>query len=141
VGCEWAGVAEFKHTLVDHFGSGRVWLAGEAAHMTGPLGVHSLNVGMDEANELACLIAAALERGAGPDFGPSYDYRRRRQWRQLLALESPPQITGRSPAWARHHLPQLMAALPAAGRDLDDLLAQLRLLPSAPPTEPVLGSL
>jgi len=34
-------VAEFRHALVTHFGVGRVWLAGEAAHLTGPLGVQS----------------------------------------------------------------------------------------------------
>jgi len=39
--CEWGGVAEFRHALVTHFGVGRVWLAGEAAHLTGPLGVQS----------------------------------------------------------------------------------------------------
>jgi 3-(3-hydroxy-phenyl)propionate hydroxylase len=131
--CEWAGIAEFRRALVDHFGVGRVWLAGEAAHMTGPLGVQSLNVGLDEANELALLISATLERGASPTFGAQYDARRRRQWRQLLALDEQPRITPRSPQWVQHYLPQLESALPASERNLDDLFTQLRLSPSAPP--------
>jgi 2-polyprenyl-6-methoxyphenol hydroxylase-like FAD-dependent oxidoreductase len=131
--CDWAGVAEFRRALVDHFGLGRVWLAGEAAHMTSPLGVHSLNVGLDEANELALLMASVIERGVRPDFGPQYDSRRRSQWRRLLAFDEQVQATGRSPEWVRHHLRQIGAALPASGRDMDELFTQLRLLPSAPP--------
>ncbi len=131
--CEWAGIAEFRRALVDHFGVGRVWLAGEAAHLTGPLGVQSLNVGLDEADELALLIGATLERGASPAFGAQYDARRRRQWRQLLAFDEQPRITPRSPRWVQHYLPQLESALPASERNLDDLFTQLRLSPSAPP--------
>src|SRR5207302_4186613 len=31
--CSWSGVAEFRRAVVDSFGSGRVWLAVEAAHL------------------------------------------------------------------------------------------------------------
>jgi hypothetical protein len=36
-----------------------------------------------------------------------------------------PGIRPNAPAWARRHFRQLLAALPASGDDLDDLLAQL----------------
>ncbi len=130
---EWSAVVEFRHALASRFGVGRVWLAGEAAHMTGPLGVQSLNIGIDEANELALGIGGALTHSSRPSFGESYDLHRTQQWRQLLGLEECASLGGRSPSWAWRHLGRLMSCLPASGSDLDDLLAQLRLVPSAHP--------
>jgi 2-polyprenyl-6-methoxyphenol hydroxylase-like FAD-dependent oxidoreductase len=127
--CAWCGVAEFRKALVTRFGLGRVWLAGEAAHLTGPLGVHSLNIGLDEANELASSMADALEDSSSRDFGPEYDARRGLQWRELLGLEQRAEFSSRSPEWARRNLSRLIPCLPAADGDLDDLLDQLRVAP------------
>ncbi|HXK16203.1 MAG TPA: NAD(P)/FAD-dependent oxidoreductase [Polyangiaceae bacterium] len=138
---EWSAVAEFRHALVERFGVGRVWLAGEAAHLTGPLGVQSLNIGLDEASELGLRIGDALRHPSHAPFGDELDRKRRQQWRQLLGLEERAALGGRSPEWAWRHLGRLMSCLPASGSDLDDLLAQLRLTPSARPAEPDAASL
>ena len=82
--CEWGGVAEFPHALAERFGLGRVWLAGEAAHLTGPIGVQSVNVGLDEGNELGLSMAEALQRPGGVAFGENYCAQRRRQWRHRV---------------------------------------------------------
>ncbi len=130
--CEWAGVAEFRRALATHFGVGRAWLAGEAAHLSGPLGVQSLNVGLDEATELADRIAHALQEPLSPNFGAHYEAKRMRQWRALLGLDVAVP-SERSPEWARKHAPRLLPCLPASGVDLDDLLDQLRLSPRTEP--------
>jgi 2-polyprenyl-6-methoxyphenol hydroxylase-like FAD-dependent oxidoreductase len=127
--CTWSGIAEFRAALAERFGLGRVWLAGEAAHLTGPLGVQSLNVGLDEANELALRIADVLRRPSRPAFGQNYDARRTLQWRELLGLEQRAALSARAPDWARRSLPRLLSCLPASEADLDDLLDQLRLDP------------
>jgi 2-polyprenyl-6-methoxyphenol hydroxylase-like FAD-dependent oxidoreductase len=132
---EWSAVAEFRHALADHFGVGRVWLAGEAAHLTGPLGVQSLNLGIDEARELTLRIGDTLRHPSRAPFGDEFDQKRRQQWRQLLGLEERASLGSRSPEWAWRHLGRLLSCLPASGSDLDDLLAQLRLTPSAHPGE------
>ena len=127
--CSWSGVAEFRRALVDSFGRGRVWLAGDAAHLTGPLGVQSLNVGLDEANELGLRMADALRHPERVAFGPDYDARRSLQWRELLGLEERAALDGRAPDWTRRNLQRLISSLPASDGDLDDLLQQLRLSP------------
>lgn len=138
--CEWGGVAEFRRALVERFGIGRVWLAGEAAHLTGPVGVQSVNVGLDEGNELALHMADALRRPGSFSFGEQYEARRQRQWRELLGLESRAVVSGRSPDWVRRHASRLVSCLPASEADLDDLFAQLRLsTSSAPPSSVGLG--
>lgn len=140
VSCDWSGVAEFRRALVDRFGQGRVWLAGEAAHLTGPLGVQSLNVGLDEASELADRIGDALRNPSRPPFGGLYGAKRARQWRALLGLEPRAALSTRSPHWAHRHLGSLVTSLPASDTDLDDLLAQLRLTPLAEaPDDQALG--
>jgi 2-polyprenyl-6-methoxyphenol hydroxylase-like FAD-dependent oxidoreductase len=138
--CEWGGVAEFRHALAESFGSGRVWLAGEAAHLTGPVGVQSVNVGLDEGNELALRMSEALRQPGSAPFGVHYCARRQRQWRELLGLETRAVVSARSPDWVRRHTPRLVSCLPASEADLDDLLAQLRLTTSsAPPSAALLG--
>jgi 2-polyprenyl-6-methoxyphenol hydroxylase-like FAD-dependent oxidoreductase len=118
----WSGVAEFRRALAEKFGSGRVWLAGESVHLTGPLGVQSLNVGLDEANELALRMADAIQHPARAAFGPAYDSGRAAQWRNLLGLE---ERAPRGPDWAGRDPGRLVACLPASGADLDCLLDQL----------------
>lgn len=133
----WGGVAEFRHSLVTQLGAGRAWLAGEAAHLTGPLGVQSLNVGIDEASELSLRMVDALQNGHRPSFGEPYNAKRIRQWQDLLGIHERMAISTRSPDWARRCASRLLACLPASGADLDDLLAQLRLTRvSGPPDEP-----
>lgn len=131
--CEWSGVAEFRHALVTRFGRGRVWLAGEAAHLTSPLGVQSLNIGLDEANELALLMSEQLARSIPDSFGADYEHRRQRQWHELLGMADAAAPVDRSPTWARHHRTRLLSCLPASGRELDDLLDQLRLKNTSSP--------
>ena len=128
---EWGGVVEFRRALATRFGLGRVWLVGDAAHLTGPLGVQSLNVGLDEASELAQLLADALERASGADLEATFGAKRSQQWRGLLGLAERAALEARSPKWARRHAATLISCLPAADADLDSLLAQLRLTPVA----------
>jgi 2-polyprenyl-6-methoxyphenol hydroxylase-like FAD-dependent oxidoreductase len=131
--CEWGGVAEFRHALANELGRGRVWLAGEAAHLTGPLGVQSLNVGLDEASELALGIGEALRHPSRRSFGEDYNASRTLQWRELLGVSERASLGARSPAWAWRNLHRILSCLPASRRDLDDLLDQLRLTPSSRP--------
>lgn len=131
---EWGGVAEFRHALATEFGRGRVWLAGEAAHLTGPLGVQSLNIGIDEASELALRIGDVVRHPSRQEsVGQDYNARRTRQWQELLGVAERASLGPRSPTWAWRHLSRILSCLPASGKDLDDLLDQLRLTPSSRP--------
>jgi 2-polyprenyl-6-methoxyphenol hydroxylase-like FAD-dependent oxidoreductase len=128
---EWGGVVEFRRALAARFGRGRAWLAGDAAHLTGPLGVQSLNVGLHEASELSEHMAEALLRCVCPDLEATFGAKRSQQWAGLLGLTERATGSTRSPDWARRHAAKLISCLPAADADLDVLLAQLRLAPIA----------
>lgn len=74
----WAATTRFERRLAGRFGRDRIWLAGDAAHLTGPIGVQSMNVGLREAHDLAARLSAVLQDAASTDLLQAYDRERRR---------------------------------------------------------------
>jgi 2-polyprenyl-6-methoxyphenol hydroxylase-like FAD-dependent oxidoreductase len=124
---EWSGTRPFRKAVVERFGHGRIWLAGDAAHVTSPLGAQSLNVGLREARDLVSGVSACLDGRDLEHLVAGYGEQRRLEWRRLLGLDGKPAARRATPVWASAHLDELVSALPASGDDLDDLLDQLGL--------------
>lgn len=122
---EWSGSAEFHPALVNRFGEGRAWLVGDAAHVTGPLGGQSINVGMHEANDLATRIAHALSERRFDSVGVHYTQQRHIEWQRLFGVGPSKPDASLAPDWVKRHIDGLLPCLPASGDDLDDLLDQL----------------
>jgi len=126
---DWIAEVQFQRGLVKHFGGGPCRLVGDAAHQTGPAGVQSLNVGLQEADTLAGLLAARL-RGGGPEAErdlEEWDGHWRREWRRLLGLDGGLEVTESTPEWLRQRAHQILPCLPGFGKDLERLAGQLRL--------------
>jgi 2-polyprenyl-6-methoxyphenol hydroxylase-like FAD-dependent oxidoreductase len=62
----WMTAYRFSQRLADAFRVGRVFLAGDAAHVMSPFGARGLNSGVADAENLAWKLARVL-RGAAPD--------------------------------------------------------------------------
>ena len=80
--------------LADRFREGRIFLAGDAAHVMPPLGGFGMNTGIADAHNLAWKLARTLRGQAGPALLDSYDAERRPVARftmdqALLRLERP----------------------------------------------------
>ncbi len=117
----WSGLANFEQRLAQSYGRGAVWLAGDAAHVTLPLGVQSLNVGLREGVRLATIFDRQL---AGADTRQELrDYERdfRSEWQVLLGATG---LVTDDP-WMRARGTQLITALPASGKALAHLLQRL----------------
>ncbi len=54
----WSLAVRFERRLTSSMGGGPVWLAGDAAHLTMPIGMHSMNLGIAEAAMLAAAISS-----------------------------------------------------------------------------------
>jgi hypothetical protein len=63
--------------LVDRLRSGRVFLAGDAAHLNPPFGGHGLNTGIGDAVDLGWKLAAVLQGWGGEQLLASYEAERR----------------------------------------------------------------
>ena len=70
-----------ERRIVERFGDQRVWLAGDAAHLCGPLASDGVNLGLHEAHELAVRITRALRAGVGRDALAGYGEEQARAWR------------------------------------------------------------
>jgi len=124
---EWSDSVAFRSRLVRSYGQGRVWLAGDAAHFSSPVGVQSMNVGMREGYDLARRLAAILRDGGSPSLLRYYHEDREREWKMLLGLHDRLRRLPEARNWAIELGQRLVSALPASGHDLNLLLEQVGL--------------
>ncbi len=129
---EWRTVVRFEQRLATHFGSGRVWLAGDSAHMALPVAVQSMNVGLREARDLGDRLADILKHDQPAEGMADYGTDRLREWRLLLGLEGSVTPTSDASVWIRNRAPRLISSIPASGKDLEQLLEQVGLSLNAP---------
>lgn len=73
----WSSVFRISHRIVDRYGDGRVFVAGDAAHIHPPTGAQGMNTGIQDACNLAWKLAMVIGGAAGPGLLASYDAERR----------------------------------------------------------------
>lgn len=125
---DWSIVTHFERRLVARFGSQRIWLAGDAAHVTSPFGGQSMNVGLLEVSDLIERMAACIFQQKPLATLEQWGAERQREWRQLLGAQAYIEGQPGTPGWLIEQAPRLIPALPASGWDLDQLLAKLGLV-------------
>ncbi|MFF8271626.1 FAD-dependent monooxygenase [Streptomyces sp. NPDC016562] len=81
----WASVFRISHRIVNHYGDGRVFVAGDAAHIHPPTGAQGMNTGVQDAWNLAWKLALAVEGAAHPGLLASYDAERRPVGEEVVA--------------------------------------------------------
>jgi 3-(3-hydroxy-phenyl)propionate hydroxylase len=81
-----ACVYRFHARLCSRFGAGRVFLAGDAAHLTPPFAGQGLCSGIRDAANLSWKLAAVVRGEASADILPSYERERRPHARSLIRL-------------------------------------------------------
>ena len=82
----WATVYRFHQRLVDRFRVGRIFFAGDAAHVLSPFGARGLNSGAADAENLAWKLAAVLAGRASDALLESYHLERRAAALENLAV-------------------------------------------------------
>ena len=128
----WSTFALFERRLTRSFGKGGVWLAGDAAHLAAPVGVHSMNSGLVEARELAARISR-IQRAGEPSLLQEFATETYGAWQWLLgAGRAVRPLPGADP-WVGRNASRILECLPASGDDLEPLLEQVGLA-AAPQT-------
>ncbi len=125
----WSIEVRFERRLADSFGRDRAWLAGDAAHLTGPAGMQSMNAGLREAFDLAARVAAARRVGDANGALEEYDRERLQEWRFLLGKSGGLKAGANAPAFAAKHAARLLSSLPGTDEGLDALASQIGLSP------------
>lgn len=122
----WAAQVRFEPGLCDRFGAGRTWLVGDAAHVTGPVGVQSLNGGVQEGHTLASRLARVIH-GEPAELLAAHGAERLRAWRRMMGQTGGLLADAKTDPWIAEHRDRLLAVLPGVGDDLAPLAAQIGL--------------
>jgi NADPH-dependent dioxygenase len=123
----WRVVVPFESRLATSFGSGRMWMVGDAAHTMGPVGVRSMNIGLLEGEALAATIARSVDGSGSMSEFERYGTARTAEWKNLLGLSGRLASTEGTGAWVQRRAERMQRCLPASGPHLRQLLDQLHL--------------
>jgi len=126
-GITWCTDVVFEPRMATQFGRGHCWLAGDAAHQTGPVGVQSMNVGLREASALVRRLRLILRERASHEALESYDRERQQEWQRLLGLGSGARARDDTDPWVSQRRAKILPCLPGSEADLTGLAGQLRL--------------
>jgi len=66
-----------RQLVADSYGCGRVWIGGDAAHLTSPTGGFGMNMGIQDSVDLGWKLQALVQGWGGPNLLPSYEIERR----------------------------------------------------------------
>ncbi|MFJ5547630.1 FAD-dependent monooxygenase [Streptomyces sp. NPDC093225] len=130
----WSSVFRISHRLVDRYGAGRAFVAGDAAHIHPPTGAQGMNTGIQDAVNLAWKLALALDGGGNRNHYGNGNGARGRLLDSYHAERHPvgEEVVGRTVRHARQ----------GVGSDADDattvLLREAQLLVGYPDS-PVVG--
>jgi 2-polyprenyl-6-methoxyphenol hydroxylase-like FAD-dependent oxidoreductase len=123
----WCTEVVFEQRVANQFGRDRCWLAGDAAHQTGPVGVQSMNVGMGEAVTLAGSLRRILREKAPLNLLETCDHEWQAEWRRLLGLTGGLKPRNDTVPWLRERRGRILSCLPSSHEDLAPLAGQLGL--------------
>lgn len=79
-------VYHFHARIANKWGRGRVWLAGDAAHLMPPFAGQGMNGGIRDAANLAWKLVAVLNGSAGPGLLDTYEPERRAHVGEMIKL-------------------------------------------------------
>jgi 2-polyprenyl-6-methoxyphenol hydroxylase-like FAD-dependent oxidoreductase len=124
---DWGTVIHFERRLVRRFGVGRVWLAGDAAHVTSPFGAQSMNLGLLEADQFVSDVARCVHGRAPLETVHEHGAERLREWHKLLGYNVRFDLLANAPSWLPSYARRVAPVLPASGPDLRKVLEQVGL--------------
>jgi 2-polyprenyl-6-methoxyphenol hydroxylase-like FAD-dependent oxidoreductase len=123
----WCTDVVFEHRVAKSFGHGRVWLAGDSAHQTGPIGAQSMNVGILEADSLIGKLRNILRDNTALATLESYNEERSKEWQSLLGMTGGLQPGKTTPPWVAERCGKLLSCIPGSGEEVVRLAGQLGL--------------
>jgi 2-polyprenyl-6-methoxyphenol hydroxylase-like FAD-dependent oxidoreductase len=124
---KWSMIVRFEQRLAREFGAGRVWLAGDSAHLAGPIGVASMNIGFREGADLAGRAHEVIRGGLTSSRFEEYGRARQEEWKQILLPGGGFHAGSEANEFVREHAEILPSLLPASGEQLATLAGQLGL--------------
>lgn len=124
---QWTAAARFEKRLASSHGHGRVWLAGDAAHITNPIGVQGMNIGLREAKVLTECIAAILSQKQKLEHLETYNRTFQEEWTELFMLEQRFDTIEDRNHWTNRYRNLFPSCIPASSQELFDISSMMGL--------------
>jgi 2-polyprenyl-6-methoxyphenol hydroxylase-like FAD-dependent oxidoreductase len=126
----WGSRFRVHHRVAERYRSGRVLIAGDAAHVHSPAGGQGMNTGIQDAVALGHALAEVLAARNGEDPLDEYERERRPVAEHVVALTDritrAATISGESLRSIRNAVIRLVGSIPAVRRRMAFELAELR---------------
>jgi 2-polyprenyl-6-methoxyphenol hydroxylase-like FAD-dependent oxidoreductase len=129
---DWCTEVAFAEEVTPRFGWGRCWLAGDAAHQTGPVGVQSMNSGFLEAEAFTRVFKQILRGEAALELLQQCDRDWTTAFRSLLGMTGGLRATGLTDDWIARNARRLLPCLPGTAADMSSLAGQLKMAFAGP---------
>src|SRR5437763_1139544 len=106
--------------LAESYGRGRVFLAGDSAHLVIPTGGLGMNTGVGDAVDLSWKLAATLQCWGGPNLLRSYEIERRQVGERNVGASRYASLGRRE--WRAQYRPEIRDDTPAGKAACDELV-------------------
>jgi 2-polyprenyl-6-methoxyphenol hydroxylase-like FAD-dependent oxidoreductase len=124
----WLTCFEIHHGQVPAYRHGRVFLAGDAAHIHSPAGGQGMNTGMQDAFNLAWKLAAVIRGEGGQALLDSYDAERHPVAEKVIAFSSNLTKAGTVRGGARvvrNAVLRVLGSIPAVGEKMAGIVEEI----------------
>ncbi len=139
-GSHWLTCFEIHHGQVAEYRHGRVFLAGDAAHIHSPAGGQGMNTGMQDAFNLAWKLAAAVRGEGGQALLDSYHAERHPVAEKVIAFAGNLTKAGTLRGGARvvrNAILRVVGSIPAVGEKMAGIVEEIEV---AYPDSPIVVS-
>ncbi|HKV20628.1 MAG TPA: FAD-dependent monooxygenase [Mycobacterium sp.] len=126
----WLTCFEIHHGQVPQYRHGRVFLAGDAAHIHSPAGGQGMNTGMQDAFNLAWKLAAVLGGEGGKALLDSYHAERHPVAEKVIAFSSNLTRAGTARGGARvvrNAILRVLGSIPAIGEKMASVVEEVEV--------------
>ena len=129
---QWLAVFHINERMVANYRAGRVFLAGDAAHVHSPAGGQGMNTGMQDAFNLAWKLALVCRGGCSPEpLLGSYSTERSRVGEQVLKnagrITSLAIVRGEVKQSIRNHLASILFGFPPVRSVMADSFSEISI--------------
>jgi hypothetical protein len=127
----WKAWFRISHRIVKHFRDGRVFLAGDAAHIHSPAGGQGMNTGIQDAFNLAWKLALVIRGIAGPSLLESYEAERLPVAKSVLSITDRMTRIATTQNPAMQHLRDLalpvLSGIPSLSESMSERMAEISI--------------
>jgi 2-polyprenyl-6-methoxyphenol hydroxylase-like FAD-dependent oxidoreductase len=126
-GLGWSIEVRFERRMAGSLGRDRTWLAGDAAHLTGPVGMQSMNAGLQEAAAVAETMGRILRGEVSISALRELERRTLAEWAFLHGRTGRLKPTSSAPPLVASCVDRLLPCLPGTGEEIDAIARSLGL--------------